>query len=71
MARNDRVRIRSPLPWKGRFRRFGEAPLVYRVEAAEAVAETVAAAADLAFQGDAAVAVLLSQKLLGRKVWTR
>ncbi len=45
--------------------------LVYRVEAAEAVAETVAAAADLAFQGDVAVAVLLSQKLLGRKVWTR
>jgi len=45
--------------------------LVYRVEAAEEVAETVAAAADLAFQGDVAVAVLLSQKLLGRKVWTR
>jgi sulfopyruvate decarboxylase alpha subunit len=45
--------------------------LVYRVDAAEAVAETVAAAADLAFQGDVAVAVLLSQKLIGRKVWTR
>jgi sulfopyruvate decarboxylase alpha subunit len=45
--------------------------LVYRVEAAEEVADTVAAAADLAFQGDAAVAVLLGQKLLGRKVWTR
>jgi sulfopyruvate decarboxylase TPP-binding subunit len=45
--------------------------LVYRVDAAEAVAETVAAAADLAFHGDAAVAVLLGQKLIGRKVWTR
>jgi sulfopyruvate decarboxylase alpha subunit len=39
--------------------------LVYRVDAAEAVAETVAAAADLAFHG------VLSQKLIGRKVWTR
>jgi len=33
------------------------------------VAETVAAAADLAFDGDQQVAVLLSQRMLGKKIW--
>ncbi|MHA1524722.1 MAG: phosphonopyruvate decarboxylase, partial [Alphaproteobacteria bacterium] len=42
---------------------------VYRVEEAELAAETVAAAADFAYSGDQMVAVLLSQKLLGKKVW--
>jgi sulfopyruvate decarboxylase alpha subunit len=41
----------------------------HRVETAQSAAETVAAAAALAFDGDQAVAVLLSQRLLGRKTW--
>ncbi len=40
-----------------------------RVDAADAAAETVAAAAALAFEGGQAVAVLLSQRMLGRKDW--
>ena len=43
--------------------------IVHRVDEAAAVAETVAAAADLAFAGDCAVAVLLGQRLIGRKRW--
>ncbi len=43
----------------------------YRVERPEEVAETAAAAMDIAFSGDLAVAVILSQKLLGRKVWVK
>ena len=43
----------------------------YRVDHAEDVAETAAAAVDLAFNGDLAVAVLLSQRLIGRKVWVK
>jgi sulfopyruvate decarboxylase alpha subunit len=43
----------------------------YRVEVAEDVAETVDAAAGLAFSGDQAVAVLLGQKLIGKKEWTK
>ncbi|HXX10903.1 MAG TPA: thiamine pyrophosphate-binding protein [Burkholderiales bacterium] len=35
------------------------------------VAETVQAAADAAFESDQAVAVLLSQRLIGRKSWLR
>ncbi len=45
--------------------------LVYRADHADAVAETVEAAIDLAFGGDLAVAVLLSQRLIGRKVWVK
>ena len=45
--------------------------LVYRVEHAEDAAETVAAAMDIAYAGDAVVAVLLSQRLIGAKRWTR
>ncbi len=43
--------------------------LTYRVDRAEEAGETVQAAADLAFGGDLAVAVLLSQRLIGRKQW--
>jgi sulfopyruvate decarboxylase alpha subunit len=45
--------------------------LVYRADRAEDVAETVEAAFDLAFNGELCVAVLLSQRLIGRKVWTK
>ena len=45
--------------------------LVYRVERSEDAVETVAAALDLAFNGDLAVAVLLSQRLLGAKRWVK
>ena len=39
------------------------------VTSPEAVGETVAAAIDLAYGADQAVAVLLSQRLIGRKRW--
>ncbi len=42
---------------------------VYRADTVDEVAETVAAAADLAFDGDQQVAVLLSQRMLGKKIW--
>jgi sulfopyruvate decarboxylase alpha subunit len=45
--------------------------LTYRAEHAETAAETVAAAIDIAYAGDLAVAVLLSQRLLGAKRWAR
>jgi sulfopyruvate decarboxylase alpha subunit len=45
--------------------------LVYRVEHAQAAAETVAAALDIAFNGDLVAAVLLSQRLLGAKRWVK
>ena len=45
--------------------------LVYRVERAEDAAETVAAAFDIAFNGDLATAVLLSQRLIGAKRWVK
>ncbi len=44
---------------------------VYRVSDPDDVAETAQAAADLAFNGDLAVAVLLSQKMIGRKKWVK
>jgi sulfopyruvate decarboxylase alpha subunit len=44
---------------------------VYRVDQAEAAAEIVTAAIDMAYAGDLAVAVLLSQKMLGRKKWLK
>jgi sulfopyruvate decarboxylase alpha subunit len=43
----------------------------FRVDAADEVVETVDAAAALAFSGDQAVAVLLGQRLIGRKEWTK
>ena len=45
--------------------------LVYRVERAEDAAETVAAALDIAYNGDLATAVLLSQRLIGAKRWIK
>ena len=36
-----------------------------------AVERHVAAGADMAFSGDLSVAILLSQRLIGRKVWTK
>jgi sulfopyruvate decarboxylase alpha subunit len=45
--------------------------LVYRVERAEEAGETVAAALDIAFNGDLATAVLLSQRLIGAKRWVK
>ena len=44
---------------------------VMRVEAPEKVADTAQAAVQLAFGDDRAVAVLLSQKLIGAKVWVK
>ena len=43
--------------------------LVYRADRPEAVEDTVAAALDLAFNGQVAVAVLLAQRLVGAKKW--
>ena len=43
--------------------------IVNRVDAPDRVAETVEAAARLAFDSSVAVAVLLSQRLIGRKHW--
>jgi len=45
--------------------------LVYRVERAEEAGETVAAALDIAFNGGLAAAILLSQRLIGAKVWVK
>jgi sulfopyruvate decarboxylase alpha subunit len=45
--------------------------LVYRVEHAASAGETVTAAIEIAFAGDVAVAVLLSQRLVGAKRWTK
>ena len=41
----------------------------HRVEDAAQAAPTVAAAAAMAFEGDQAIAVLFSQRMLGRKTW--
>jgi sulfopyruvate decarboxylase alpha subunit len=45
--------------------------LVYRVEHPEEAAETVAAALEIAFNGDLPTAVLLSQRLIGAKRWVK
>ncbi len=42
---------------------------VLRVETLDALADTVSAAAAMAFDSDQAIAILLSQKMLGRKKW--
>jgi sulfopyruvate decarboxylase alpha subunit len=44
---------------------------VYRVDRAEEVDDVVGAASDMAFDGKLAVAVILSQRLIGRKQWVR
>jgi sulfopyruvate decarboxylase alpha subunit len=45
--------------------------LVYRVDDAASVGETVSAALDIAFNGSMATAVLLSQRLIGAKRWVK
>ena len=45
--------------------------LTYRVENAADVDDIVGAGCDMAFSGDLQVAILLSQRLIGRKVWTK
>ena len=45
--------------------------LTYRVDNAADVDDIVGAGADMAFSGDLSVAILLSQRLIGRKVWTK
>jgi sulfopyruvate decarboxylase alpha subunit len=43
---------------------------VFRLDRAEAAEEVTSAAASLAFEGDQQIAVLISQRLIGRKKWT-
>jgi sulfopyruvate decarboxylase alpha subunit len=45
--------------------------LTYRVESADAVEPTVGAGCDMAFAGNLQIAILLSQRLIGPKLWTR
>jgi sulfopyruvate decarboxylase alpha subunit len=45
--------------------------LTYRIESPEDVDDAVGAACDMAFDGNLQVAVLLSQRLIGRKQWVR
>jgi len=45
--------------------------LTYRIDNPEDVDDVVGAACDMAFDGNAAVAVILSQRLIGRKVWSK
>jgi sulfopyruvate decarboxylase alpha subunit len=45
--------------------------LTFRVDEPKDVAETVGAACDKAFGSDAAVAVILSQRLIGAKDWSK
>jgi sulfopyruvate decarboxylase alpha subunit len=44
---------------------------VYRADHLDEVDEVVGAASDMAFNGKLAVAVILSQRLIGRKQWVR
>jgi sulfopyruvate decarboxylase alpha subunit len=44
---------------------------IYKVDKGEEAAETVQAAIDMAYNSNVAIAVLLSQKLLGRKEWVK
>ena len=45
--------------------------LVYRADRPEEAAETVAAALDIALNGDLSTAVLFSQRLIGAKRWVK
>jgi len=45
--------------------------LTYRIDEADDVDDVVGAACDMAFDGDLQVAILLSQRLIGRKQWTK
>ena len=43
----------------------------YHVDRAEDICEVVAAGAEHAFNGDQSVAILISQRVIGRKIWSR
>jgi sulfopyruvate decarboxylase alpha subunit len=45
--------------------------LTYRADRAEDVDDLVGAGLDMAFAGDQPVAILLGQRLIGRKTWTK
>jgi sulfopyruvate decarboxylase TPP-binding subunit len=45
--------------------------LTYRVDEADDIDDVVGAACDMAFDGNLQVAILLSQRLIGRKQWTK
>ncbi len=45
--------------------------LTYRVDTPDDVDEVVGAGCDMAFDGNLSIAVLLSQRLIGRKQWVR
>ena len=45
--------------------------LTYRVEAPQDADDIVGGGCDMAFSSDLQVAILLSQRLIGRKVWTK
>jgi len=45
--------------------------LTYRIDDADDVDDIVGAGCDMAFDGNLQVAILLSQRLIGRKQWTR
>ena len=45
--------------------------MTYRADAPEDVEDLVAAGCDMAFDGNLAVAILLGQRLIGRKQWLR
>jgi sulfopyruvate decarboxylase alpha subunit len=45
--------------------------MTYRVDAPEDTDDIVGAGCDMAFDGDLPVAILLGQRLIGRKQWTR
>jgi sulfopyruvate decarboxylase alpha subunit len=45
--------------------------LTYRIETADDVDDVVGAGCDMAFDGNLSVAILLSQRLIGRKQWVR
>jgi sulfopyruvate decarboxylase alpha subunit len=62
-------------PWQGPMGRATQQSMemmgitVLRVSKPEEVAETVSAGLDAAFEGGEAIAILLSQSLIGRKKW--
>ena len=45
--------------------------LTYRVDTADEVNDIVGAACDMVCNGSHAIAILLSQRLIGRKQWTK
>jgi sulfopyruvate decarboxylase alpha subunit len=45
--------------------------LTYRIDSADDVDDIVGAGCDMAFDGNLQVAILLSQRLIGRKQWTK